>query len=72
MKITAERVTGHVFVVAVDEAEALQAFEDGTTCGREADAVKHERYRNSYDRHHFGDVPNTYKIVCQRGEDALN
>ncbi|MFF4290140.1 hypothetical protein ACFY0R_33245 [Streptomyces sp. NPDC001633] len=63
MKITAERVTGHVFVVAVDETEALQAFEDGTTFDREADAVEHERYRNSYDPRHSGDVLNTYKIV---------
>ncbi|WP_328742964.1 hypothetical protein OG436_29680 [Streptomyces caniferus] len=63
MKITAERVTGHVFVVAVDETEALQAFEDGKTFDREIDAIEVERYRNSYDRHHSGDVLNTYKIV---------
>ncbi|MFI7096375.1 hypothetical protein [Streptomyces lydicus] len=63
MKITAERVTGHVFVVAVDETAALQAFEDGNTFDNEPDAVDHERYRNSYARHRSGKLLNTYKLV---------
>ncbi|MFE6493356.1 hypothetical protein [Streptomyces sp. NPDC057748] len=62
MKITAERVTGHVFVVAVDETEALERFESGNTYDAERDAINHETYRNRYDRHHSGDVVNTYRI----------
>lgn len=47
MKITAERITGHVFVVAVDEIEALERYAAG----------------NTFDRHQTGDTLNTYKIV---------
>ncbi|BDM70545.1 hypothetical protein HEK616_40320 [Streptomyces nigrescens] len=63
MKITAERVTAHTFVVAVDEMEALEKYAAGNTFDRERDAMEHEGYRNGYDRHHTGDALNTYKIV---------
>lgn len=62
MKIIAAQVTGHVFVVAVDEVEALKAFSIGSTYGTEEEAVDHETYRNRHDRHHSGDVMNTYRI----------
>ncbi|WP_406324007.1 hypothetical protein [Streptomyces niveus] len=62
MKITAERVTGHVFVVAVDETSALEAFARGDVYDAEREAVEHETYRNDYDRHQSGDVLNTYRI----------
>ncbi|MGQ7753338.1 hypothetical protein ACUN29_33485 [Streptomyces sp. WC2508] len=62
MKITAEHVTGHVFVVAVDETEALEHFESGNTYETERDAIEHETYRNDYDRHHSGEAMNTYRI----------
>jgi hypothetical protein len=62
MKITAERVTGHVFVVAVNETEALEKFESCDTFDAEREAIDHENYRNGYDRHHSGDTMNTYRI----------
>lgn len=62
MKITAREVTGHVFVVAVDETEALKAFERDDTYDSQAEAVEHENYRNRYDRHHSDDTLNTYRI----------
>ncbi|MFD4699826.1 hypothetical protein [Streptomyces niveus] len=62
MKIVAENVVGYVFVVAVDEASALEAFDRDDTYTRERDAVSHETYRNGYDRHESGDTLNTYRI----------
>lgn len=71
MKITAEHVTGHVFVVAVDETEALEHFESGNTYETERDAIEHETYRNDYDRHHSGEAMNTYRIEIPGREDPL-
>ncbi|MEU1037633.1 hypothetical protein [Streptomyces sp. NPDC005907] len=62
MKIIAAQVTGHVFVVAVDEVEALKSFNAGDTYDAEREAVEYETYRNRYDRHPSGDVMNTYRI----------
>jgi hypothetical protein len=62
MKITAERVTGHVFVVAIDETEALELFDRDNTYDAEREAIEHENYRNRYDRHHSGETMNTYRI----------
>ncbi|MEU2127939.1 hypothetical protein [Streptomyces sp. NPDC018352] len=62
MKITAERVTGHVFVVAVDETEVLENFQISTPYATEREAVECENYRNDFDRHHSGETMNTYRI----------